>query len=68
LIFLAIDAKGGEGASECFDLGGAHGFLMELIRFFLPLATHILFVLNSIAWTYALYLAWIWLVICDELC
>jgi hypothetical protein len=49
LIFLEIDAKGGEGALECFDLGGAHGFLMELIRFLLPLATHILFVLNSIA-------------------
>jgi hypothetical protein len=48
LIFLEIDAKGGEGALECFDLGGAHGLLMELIRFWLPLATHILFVLNSI--------------------
>jgi hypothetical protein len=65
---VTIDAKGGEGALECFVLGGAHGFLMELIRFRLPLATHILFVLNSIAWTYALYLAWIWFVVCDELC
>jgi hypothetical protein len=42
LIFLEIDAKGGEGALECFDLGGAYGFLMELIRFLLPLATNIL--------------------------
>jgi hypothetical protein len=50
------------------DFSWNDGFLMELIRFLLPLATHILFVLNSIAWTYALYLAWIWLVICDELC
>jgi hypothetical protein len=40
---LEIDAKGGEGALECLDLGGAHGFLMELIRFLLPLATDILF-------------------------
>ena len=31
------------------DLGGAHGLLMEIIRFRLPLATLIPFVLNSIA-------------------
>jgi hypothetical protein len=43
MILLEIDAKGGEGALECLDLGGAHGFLMELIRFSLPFATHILF-------------------------
>ena len=39
-MFLAIDAKGGEGALECLDQGGAHGLLMEIIRFRLPLATH----------------------------
>jgi hypothetical protein len=65
---LEIDAKGGEGALECLDLGGAHGFLMELIRFCFRLPLIFYFVLNFIGWTYVLYLAWIWLVICDELC
>ena len=43
LTFLAINAKGGEGALECLDLGGAHGLLMEIIRFRLLLATHVFF-------------------------
>ena len=38
-MFLAIDGKRGEGTLECLDLGGAHGLLMEIIRFRLPLAT-----------------------------
>ena len=59
LTFLAIDAKGGEGALECLDLGGAHGLHMEIIRFRLPLATLVPFVLNSIALlVYDLCLAW----------
>ena len=50
LTFLEIDAKGGERALEFLDLGGAHGLLMEIIRFRLPLASHVLFVsfMNSI--------------------
>ena len=31
------------------DLGGAHGLRMDILFDLLPLATHILFVLNSIA-------------------
>ena len=72
LTFLAIDAKGGEGALECLDLGEAHGLLMEIIRFWLPLATH-----DYLCWTIAthvyLYLAWtlfetcvwIWTLVCN---
>ena len=41
LTFLEIDAKGGEGALECLDIGGAQGLLMEIIRFRIPLATHV---------------------------
>jgi hypothetical protein len=57
LTFLAIDAKGGEGALECLDLGGAHGHLMEIIRFRLPLATHAYLCL---AWSLLKTCVWIW--------
>ena len=47
------------------DLGGAHGLRMEILFDLLPLATHVLLVLNSIALhVYALCLAWTRLVIC----
>ena len=49
LTFLAIDAKWGEGALECLDLGGAHGLHMEIIHFRLPLATR-----AYLCWTIAL--------------
>jgi hypothetical protein len=69
LTFLAIDAKGGEGALECLDLGGAHGLLMEIIRFQLPLASHVLYICVF----HELYLRLVfgfepWFVMCDELC
>ena len=45
-------------------LGGAHGLRMEILFDLLPLASHVLFVSNSIALhIYALCLAWTWFVI-----
>ena len=47
------------------DLGGARRLRMEILYDLLPLATHVLFVLNSIALhVYTLCLAWTRLVIC----
>ena len=49
------------------DLEGAHGLRMEILFDLLPLATHILFVSNSIALhVYDLCLAWTWFVIQTE--
>ena len=66
---MAIDAKGGEGALECLDLGGAHGLLMEIIRFRLLLATHVHLCCTIALLVFDLCLDLIILfVMCDELC
>ena len=70
--------KGGEGALECFDLGGAHGLLMEIIRLLMDFLWRSFVFgfrlpLMFICILYELYLRLVfgfepWFVMCDELC
>ena len=74
LTFLAIDAKGGEGALECLDLGGAHGDHLlsastcHSCLFVLNYCITCLWFMSSLnlVWDLCLDLN-IWLVMCDEL-